>query len=362
MFKAWCNRLAGSSSSVCTEGDNSNESGGRSRQIVLNMMECHMEYTIPMLAKKNSGITNDDSPGSNEGNDNHVWEISILKKCSDAGYRAAQHDNADNIDRCATATTTSQHDAVLHELQSYLNLSFGHPIRLDYGTGHESSFIVFLYSLCKVGIFGNDKSKAATNTISPDTMAPVALSILTQYLQVCRGIQTEYMLEPAGSHGVWGLDDYHCIPFYVGACQLMNKRYTESGNEGMKGGEYSPSDIHDDHNLSSQECQGLMYFQCIRYVKSLKRGVPFFESSPMLDDISRLPNWEKVSAGLLRLYEGEVLDKLPVVQHFIFGDIFKATWTPSEGLRSAPPHTFSDTATTKRGHLPLQSTKAPWAK
>merc|ERR1711957_245253 len=142
----------------------------------------------------------------------------------------------------------------------------------------------------------------------------------------------------------------------------MNKRYTESGSEGMKGEGYLPSDIHGDHKLASQECQGLMYFQCIRYVKSLKRGVPFFESSPMLDDISRLSNWDKISAGLLRLYEGEVLDKLPVVQHFVFGGIFKATWTPSEGLRSAPSHTFNDTTTTNRVHLPLPPTRAPWAK
>ena len=43
----------------------------------------------------------------------------------------------------------------------------------------------------------------------------------------------------------------------------------------------------------------------------------------MLNDISGIDTWTKVSSGLLRLYEGEVLGKLPVVQHFVFGKLFR---------------------------------------
>ncbi len=187
-------------------------------------------------------------------------------------------------------------------------------IETDYGTGHECSFYVFLFALCKIGVFGNIPKTTAP---SPEILAPVALSITDQYLKVCREIQTDYMLEPAGSHGVWGLDDYHCIPFYIGACQMQNPVYY---------GNYSPSSIHDDGLLVSTEGSSMLYFQCIRYIKTLKKGVPFFESSPMLDDISRLGDWGKVSGGLLRLFEGEVLDKKPVVQHFFFGNIFKGEY------------------------------------
>ena len=103
---------------------------------------------------------------------------------------------------------------------------------------------------------------------------------------------------------------------------------------------WTPSIIH---NLQVLETYSptYLYLSCIQFIRQIKPNVPFFESSPMLNDISHLGSWSKASSGLLRLYEGEVLDKKPVVQHFVFGKIFSASWTPSRTTPlEAPTRTF----------------------
>jgi serine/threonine-protein phosphatase 2A activator len=82
------------------------------------------------------------------------------------------------------------------EVKTYLLESFGSYERLDYGTGHELNFIVTLLCLFKLKIYNADDLKAAIN------------KVFNRYLTLMRKIQLIYVLEPAGSHGVWGLDDY----------------------------------------------------------------------------------------------------------------------------------------------------------
>lgn len=55
-----------------------------------------------------------------------------------------------------------------------------------------------------------------------------------------------------------------------------------------------PDSIHNQSILTQFKGQ-YMYFDCIAFIKEVKKGVPFGEGSPMLNDISNCPNWDKVA-------------------------------------------------------------------
>ncbi|GMI11124.1 hypothetical protein TrRE_jg4084, partial [Triparma retinervis] len=186
--------------------------------------------------------------------------------------------------------------AFVPELRGYFNSSFGHPVRLDYGTGHESSFMVLLLSLLSLGICGPKlQVEDITNAHKP-LLSSYVYSAFQSYLLVTRSIQTAYNLEPAGSHGVWGLDDYHCLPFYFGACELEGLARSGLCDPSL----LLPRCVRDSLTLRDFG-DDLMYVGCIRFVRELKEKAAFAEGSPMLYDISELPGWPKASKGLERL-------------------------------------------------------------
>lgn len=194
-------------------------------------------------------------------------------------------------------------------LQKLFSASFGDSTRIDYGTGHELSFIIFV--MCYM--------ESSSNNIGLEEYSWIGGNLIGQrYLKLCRRIQERYSLEPAGSHGVWGLDDHQFIPFLLGSSQLIGKEEEFDGN-------LSPSALIQPKIFSIEEIRNeYLYAAALFHIHQLKTrsnsSLKFHHHSPLLYDISGVPTWQKIHEGLKRMYLKEVLSKFPVVQHLLFDD------------------------------------------
>merc|ERR1719228_2993128 len=186
--------------------------------------------------------------------------------------------------------------AAVPELRNYLVDSFGNSTRIDYGTGHEMTFVMLLCCLFKIGALA-ETDKAA-----------VGLKVFSAYMDTCRALQQTYRMEPAGSMGVWNLDDYQFVSFILGAAQLS------------KVSRVKPKSIPDPE-ISDLLCKDYHFYACLSYIHKVKTG-PFHEHSNQLWNISAVQLWSKVFTGLIKMYRAEVLCKFPVIQHTLFGSIF----------------------------------------
>lgn len=139
-----------------------------------------------------------------------------------------------------------------------------------------------------------------------------------------RQLITTYTLEPAGSHGVWGLDDHSFIPYILGSAQLTRPISSEDDPmpvDGSVKGAPKPSDITNPSVVEDMRHIN-MYFSAVAFINDVKKG-PFWEHSPMLFDISGIRDgWGKINKGMIKMFNAEVLLKFPVIQHFPFGTLF----------------------------------------
>ncbi|KAI1327396.1 Phosphotyrosyl phosphatase activator [Xylariaceae sp. FL0255] len=258
----------------------------------------------------------------------------------------------------AVSKFPAQAGTAADELKAYLLGAFGSAQRLDYGTGHELSFLAFLGGLWKLGAFRVDSSNG-------DIERSIVLGVFEPYLRVVRRLIITYTLEPAGSHGVWGLDDHSFQPYIYGSAQLT-RAITDSEPMPTEGSVFrapKTSSVVKSEYVEEERKRNL-YFSAIGFINDVKKG-PFWEHSPMLFDISGVKDgWGKINKGMIKMFNAEVLSKFPVVQHFPFGSLFSweqdsdaVTPQPSAHITNLPvaPSPMAPPSARSSG------TPAPWA-
>lgn len=222
----------------------------------------------------------------------------------------------------------SQSEGASEELSTYLTESWGDRTRIDYGLGHELNFVCFLLVLQRLEI------------IKEEDYPATILKVFTKYIAIMRKLQKLYWLEPAGSHGVWGLDDYHFLPFLFGASQLATHPHMR------------PKLIHVSELVETYYKQ-YMYLECIHFINTIKTTPQNGEKklslrwhSPMLDDILAAKSWKKIKDGMIKMYKAEVLNKLPIIQHLLFGGVISAP----EGVSGPSEHQEDENCGHLHGH------------
>ena len=96
-----------------------------------------------------------------------------------------------------------------------------------------------------------------------------------------RKLQLSYRLEPAGSHGVWGLDDYHFLPFLIGAAELLEHDVICKPEDAMN--DTNMKEFKDDFMYISKIIL-IIFFQFLldglEFIKLVKKGTHLSKSSP----------------------------------------------------------------------------------
>ncbi|GFE54205.1 serine threonine phosphatase 2A regulatory subunit B [Babesia ovis] len=137
----------------------------------------------------------------------------------------------------------------IRDIRRYFLHSFGNPMRIDYGTGHEMQFVLFLKTLYDTGI------------VEDRDLPEVALTVMSSYFQLVQHLIDRYNLEPAGSKGAWGLDHFQFMPFLLGSAQLVS-------NDNIL-----PSQVVDPATVLEQTDK-YIFLQTVDYIKRVRNFTP----------------------------------------------------------------------------------------
>ncbi|KAI5984718.1 hypothetical protein EDD15DRAFT_2201088 [Pisolithus albus] len=212
---------------------------------------------------------------------------------------------------------------------------------VDYGSRMEINFLCWL--LIPSSCIGLER----VGILSESDHIVRVIRTFWRYIQAMHILQSTYWLEPAGSCGVWGLDDHHSLPILFGSTRLGGHKYLcakairdnevidELAND-LSETTLALTGFSDTKLLSGGTRQCWTTFQV--YVVSQDTIYSTLNHDASLLKIGY--TGDKVIAGTIRTYEAEVL---PVLRHFPFGSVLPYDGPPP------PPETGNEC--THGGHV-----------
>lgn len=200
------------------------------------------------------------------------------------------HEKLANLDLSKFLKKQYLHTEITKEmiktLKMYLIESFGNKVRLDYGTGHEIFFLSFIF-ICK------ELSIAHDYEIKP---------LFKQYFDIVRKYIFKFNIEPAGSNGMFAIDDYQFLPFLFGSAELIE------------------TDVKFDDILNNLKDKTHMFAEQLYFCERHKcraGELPFSRHSPVIYSL-RNSKWSFINEKMLEEIRNKVFDRFVVMQHFKF--------------------------------------------
>ncbi|EDV47937.2 serine/threonine-protein phosphatase 2A activator [Drosophila erecta] len=212
------------------------------------------------------------------------------------GYRRWAHSMLRDIYQIVEEAVPSSKCRHVNELGVYLSGSFGSSTKIEYGTGHELSFLFFMCALFQAEILKQEEDLAAS-----------ALVLFDRYLQFVRRLQVTYSVNSSNWHGGYSLDKFQFVPFIWGLAQLCYEA------------PFSPQKMLNEDTIA-QYRKAYMLINCVGHIASTNIGT-FARHSSQLWSLAALSSWPKIHRSLMFMYMEDILLDVDNLNALRFGEM-----------------------------------------
>nr|XP_036675238.1 serine/threonine-protein phosphatase 2A activator [Drosophila suzukii] len=222
--------------------------------------------------------------------------VSASLEPGNKGYRRWAHCMLRDIYQMVEKAVPASKCRHVNELGVYLSGAFGSSTKIEYGTGHELSFLFFVCALFRAEILTREEDLAAS-----------ALVLFDRYLKFVRRLQVTYSVISSNWHGGYSLDKFQFVPFIWGFAQLCY------------GAPFSPQKMLDEDTIAQYRKEYLL-IDCVAHMANTYIGT-FARHSSQLWSLAALSSWTKIQRGVMLMYMEDILLDFDNLNALRFGEL-----------------------------------------